>query len=353
MRMFLVFVAGTPRVPGSAAAVDNGRSTGAGGRLNCCPRIILGGQLQHAARTGEQAHGGAHRAGLGVALVAGSAIVWSFGGTIARYIDVPDSWTVVFWRSLTAALYLLLFMLFRYGARGMVRHFRDMGFAGLGVALCFATASTSFVVALAHTTVANILLMQAGVPLIAALLGWVLFRERVPGATWAAIAAVIAGVAIMVSGSFAGKVSPVGDGLALLIAVAFASATVITRRHSHLSMTPAVFLGTVFAAAVSFLLAHQYAVSPRNFAFLFAFGALNLGLGLSLFVMGARLIPAALAALVGILEPVLGPIWVWLIHGEVPTSRTIIGGLVVFAALVIHLLREWSTKPQATPEAPA
>ena len=62
----------------------------------------------------------------------------------------------------------------------------------------------AFVVALAYTTVANILLMQAGVPLIAALIAWVLFRENVAPATWAAIAAVICGVAIMVSESLNG-----------------------------------------------------------------------------------------------------------------------------------------------------
>ena len=67
-----------------------------------------------------------------------------------------------------------------------------MGLPGLAVAFCFATASTSFVVALAYTTVANILLMQAGVPLLRALcLPWSLFREQVAAPTWVAIAAVI------------------------------------------------------------------------------------------------------------------------------------------------------------------
>ncbi len=105
----------------------------------------------------------------GILLVAGSAIVWSFGGAIARFLEVDDSWTIVFWRSLFAALFLLAFMLWRDGPRGTMALFKGMGLAGLGVALCFAIASSSFVVALAYTTVANILLMQAGVPLIAAL----------------------------------------------------------------------------------------------------------------------------------------------------------------------------------------
>jgi drug/metabolite transporter (DMT)-like permease len=283
---------------------------------------------------------------LGVLLVAGSALTWSFGGAIARFIAVDDNWTIVFWRSLFAALFLLGFMLWRDGPRGTVRLFRNMGAAGLGVACCFAIASTSFIVALAHTTVANILLMQAGVPLFAALLAWSLFGERVSRATWIAIAAVIAGVAIMVSSSFTGKVSPIGDGLALLISVMFSIATVITRRHANVRMMPAVCLGTILAAAASAFLAGGFVVSAPDAAWLFLFGAVNLGMGLAMFATGARLIPAALAALVGTLEPVLGPIWVWLIHNEVPGVSTIIGGSVVFAALFIHLLTDWRRQRQ-------
>lgn len=283
----------------------------------------------------------------GLLLIAGSAITWSFGGAIARFISVGDSWTVVFWRSVFACLFLLLFMLWRDGLRGTIALFRGMGLAGLGVACCFAVASTSFIVALAHTTVANILLMQAGVPLIAALLSWVLFREKIPAATWAAIGAVIAGVGIMVSGSITGDVSPLGDGLALVISLGFATATVITRRNAHVRMTPAVCLGMAIAAGVSASLAGSYLVTAADFGLLFLFGAINLGLGLAMFVTGARLVPAAMGALVGTLEPVLGPIWVWLIHTEIPTQSTIIGGSVVFCALVVHILVDWRRQPAA------
>ncbi|MFU0503880.1 DMT family transporter [Pseudaminobacter sp. NGMCC 1.201702] len=274
---------------------------------------------------------------LGVLLVFLSALCWSFGGAIARFIELQDSWAVVFWRSVWAAVFLLGFMFWRDGLRGTLRLFGGMGLPGLGVALCFATASTAFIVALTYTTVANILLIQAGVPLFAALLAWVLFRERVSGATWAAIAAVIAGVAIMVSESLGGQVSPVGDSLALLIAVMFSIATVITRRFAHVRMTPATCLGTMFAALFAFNQAGALAAPARDMAFLVAFGALNLGVGLAFFATGVRLVPAALAALLGTFEPILGPIWVWLSHNEVPSARTIIGGSVVFVALLVHI----------------
>jgi drug/metabolite transporter (DMT)-like permease len=273
----------------------------------------------------------------GVLLVFGSAAVWSFGGAIARYLSVTDSWTAIFWRSLFAGLFLACFMLWREGRAGTLQLFRAMGWAGVWVGVCFATASTCFVVALGYTTVANILLMQAGAPLFAALAGAVLFRERIGLPTWLAILAVIVGVGIMVSNSVAGRVSPIGDGLALLMSVAVAGATVLTRRHAEVGMMPAVFLGCVFAATIGGLMAGQLHISAADTALLFVFGALNLGLGMALFVTGVRLLPAALAALIGTAEPVLGPVWVWLVHAEVPGPRTLIGGGVVILALVLHL----------------
>jgi drug/metabolite transporter (DMT)-like permease len=275
--------------------------------------------------------------GYGAALVLGSAVVWSFGGTLARFLSIEDGWTVVFWRSLFAALFLLGFMLLRDGPRGTVRLFAGMGLAGIAVGACFATASTSFILALAYTTVANVVLIQAGVPLIAALMAWLLFRERISGQTWLAIAAVIGGVAIMVSESLGGRVSMVGDALAMLIAFVFAAATIITRRFAHVRMTPAVFLGTVIAGTVAAIQASGFAVTGQELFVLVIFGALNFGLGLALFVTGARLVPSALAALLGTAEPVLAPLWAAIFLGEIPGARTVLGGAIVLAALLLYL----------------
>jgi drug/metabolite transporter (DMT)-like permease len=293
---------------------------------------------EHAPAAASSSSGRSHRdERLGYLLVFLSALIWSFGGAIARFLDADDSWTVVFWRAFWAACFLICFLLWRDGRAGTRAAFRGMGLPGLAVAVCFATASTSFVVALAYTTVANILLLQAGVPLFAALIAWLVFRERVRFATWLAIAAVIFGVAIMVSDAFTGRVSPIGDGLALLIATSLSIATVITRRYAHVGMTSATCLAAVLAATLAATQAATLAVSARDMGFLFAFGAINLGLGLACFASGARLIPAAFAALLGTLETVLAPIWVWLVHGELPSTRTVVGGSVIFTALLVHI----------------
>jgi drug/metabolite transporter (DMT)-like permease len=278
--------------------------------------------------------------GAGALLVLLSAVVWSVGGTIALYLEGVDSWTTVFWRSAFAAAFLLGFMVWRDGWRGTGELFRGMGWAGLGVACCFAVAASCFVVAVGLTTVASIVLIQAGVPLLAAGIAYLVFGEKVGVVTAVAIAAVIVGVAVMVSNSFGGGGSALGNGLALLIALAFSVATVLTRRFSHVRMTPANCLGMMIAAAFAATQAPTLLVSGTDFGLLAVFGALNLGLGLALFASGARLVPAALAALLGTMETVLSPVWVWLVHGQVPDGRTLLGGGIVFAALIAHLALE-------------
>ncbi len=283
----------------------------------------------------------------GVILVAGAAIWWSSGGAIARMIEA-DPWTMVFWRSAFAAVALLGFILWRDRGR-TIALFRDMGWPGLAVAACFATASTSFVYALALTTVANILIIQSTAPFFAAVLARFLLGERVRLQGWLAIVAALGGVVIMVSDSVQ-RGSVVGDLLAGLIALSFSSAVVIVRRHHEVRMAPAACMATVFAGLVALPLAAPLAVSASDLGFLALFGAGQLALGMIMFTTGARLIPAAEAALLSVLETILGPIWVWIIFSENPGERTILGGLVVLAALIVHILLDLRRPEKPVPQ---
>jgi drug/metabolite transporter (DMT)-like permease len=309
---------------------------------------------------------GAHQAAaherLGISLVFLSAVVWSFGGTIARFLHIDDSWTVVFWRSLFAGFFLLGFLILRDGPKETLRLYRNMGIPGLAVAFGFATASTSFVIAISYTTVANVVLIQAGIPLLAALMAWAFFRERIGISTWMAIAAVIIGVAIMVTGRpvidalaalFTAPASTsataiaaeadqypqawIGNLLAVVIATVFAMTTVVTRRFQNVRQTPGASAGCFAAALFAASQAGSLGVTSGELGILFVFGALNLGLGMAMFVTGARLIPSALAALLGTAETVLSPVWVGLIHHEIPGIETMIGGAIVLAALLAYL----------------
>ncbi len=276
-----------------------------------------------------------HRAGL--MLVAGASVCWSTGGLIARFIEAGP-WTIVFWRGVACASFLLLFLAVR--ERGKVWPlFRAAGLPGVVAALCFATASTAFVLALQVATVASILIVQNTGPFIAALLAWVLMRERVRPRTWVALVIAAAGIVVMVSNRAIGG-GMLGFGLSLTIAIAFAAATVTIRYHRAVRMTPAACLASLIGALVALPLVEPFAVSTRDLALMWLFGVGQLGIGMVLFTTGARMVPAAEASLITVLETVFAGIWVWLALGENPGMATLAGGVLVLAAVVGHTLAD-------------
>jgi drug/metabolite transporter (DMT)-like permease len=283
----------------------------------------------------------------GVLFVVGATIAWSLGGTIDRFITVEDPWTIVFWRSLFAGIFIIGFMLARDGVAGTGRLISAARWPTVIVGCCYAISTVCFVLALALTSVAKILLIQSAVPIVAAVFSWFLLRERVPWHTLVAILMVVVGIATIVSASLGGGGSMAGDLLSLAIAVSFALSVVITRKHPEIRMTPAVLLGVTIAGVTAAILSSGLSVSMHDMGWLVAFGMVNLGLGLALFVTGARLIPSVLSALLSVIEPILGPIWVWLVHGEDPGIRTLVGGAVVLAALVFNIVMDARSAPVA------
>lgn len=277
----------------------------------------------------------------GVLLVIGATLAWSIGGTIDRFITNDDVWVVVFWRSLFAGVFILGFMMARDGVTGTRQLITSARWPTALVGVCYSISTVCFILALSYTSVAKVLLIQSAVPIIAAAISWVLLRERVPVHTMIAIAGVVAGISVIFSGSIAQNASLLGDMFALAIAVSFALSVVITRKYPGIRMTPAVLLGVTIAGTIAFFLSGPLAVSLRDFGFLALFGMVNLGLGLALFVTGARLIPSVLSALLSVIEPILGPIWVWLIHNEVPTGLVLLGGAIVMGALCFNMFFDW------------
>ena len=128
----------------------------------------------------------------GSLLVAGAALCWSTGGLIARFITA-DSWTQVCWRGGFSAAALLLFLLWREG-RNIGTVIRSQGLPGLAVALCFSAASICFIIALRHTTVATILVIQSTAPLIAGVIAWIWMRETISVVKAMAMLLALAGV---------------------------------------------------------------------------------------------------------------------------------------------------------------
>lgn len=285
----------------------------------------------------------------GLLLCALAAILWSTGGVVARTLE-SSGWTVIFWRSLFAVLFLVGLLVVRERNR-FFAVFRETGLAGVGIGLCFATASTGYVIGLQYTTVAKLLFLQGIAPFLAAILGWLFMRERVGSRTWIAMAAALVGIGVMEIEAFGGGGSPIGDLLGLLIAAAFAGATVIMRSNRKVRMTPAACLAALFAGLLAATQAPTLAISAADFPYLLFFGAGQLGLGMALFTSGGRHIPAAKSTLVSLLEPALGPIWVWLVYAENPGSYAIAGGVILLGSLTVYSLYDLQAGRRIAPPA--
>jgi drug/metabolite transporter (DMT)-like permease len=269
----------------------------------------------------------------GALLVACAAVCWSSGGLIVRLVGTSP-WTTSLWRSVFASLFLAVLLSVVRG-RNIVAQWREGGRPVVLVAACMAAASTCFIFSLAYTSVANTLILMSTGPYVAGLLGWIWLGEQVALRTWVTMSVALAGTVVMVSNSYAHGTA-FGDLLAIVMAVSFAVATVLVRRHPEIQMTSAAALSTALTGLIALPLADPFAISARDFGLLAFFGVGQFGAGFLLFMTGARLLPAAETALIGMLETVLGPLWVWLILSERPSSASLAGGALILAALVAN-----------------
>ena len=145
----------------------------------------------------------------------------------------------------------------------------------------------------------------------------------------------IVGVGLMVGGP--DRPSLVGVSLSFLMSVTFAGVIVVTRHRREVSMAPATCLSQLLVLIFAAPFAHPSEVGGRDLALLAGLGITQIGLGLILLSLGARLIPAAEVALITLLEIVLGPLWVWIALSEQPGALTLTGGAIVLVAVLIQV----------------
>ena len=289
--------------------------------------------------------------GKGVLLVVLAGLLWSFMGLAIRHIDTAGTWAILFWRSVGMVPVLLAFIAWRSGGRTVDR-LRRVGFAGPlgGLGLVFAFAGAIY--ALQATTVANAVFLFAASPFFAALLGWLLLREPVRPATWAAIAVAGLGMFIMVRDGLAGG-ETAGNFAAVLSAFGFAAFTLTLRWGKLEDMMPAVVLGGLFSMAVAVIVlgvrGEGLAVPVRDIVISVAMGAGMLATGMALYTLGSQVVPAAELTLLSMVEVLLAPVWVWLILGETASAGTFLGGGILLLAIAGNALSGLRRKRVAPP----
>jgi len=274
----------------------------------------------------------------GLAITTAGMLVLTPDSLLVLLIDLPP-WQTLMWRGYLQAFGIVcLVWLFSRGA-GFTA-FRSIGRAGLCAALCASFANVCFIFAVAHTSVANVLVIVATAPFFAALFSFVFLGERVPLRTWTAIAFTFLGIGVLGWGAL-GSGSLPGDLTALGTAVGLGAQFTVLRHARRVVMVPVpavsgVLSGSIGLCLSGFLPGGLSWPEGASLVYILAMGLLVLPVSAALINLGPRYISAAEVALIFLLETFLGPLWVWAVLGQVPATPTFVGGAIVVVTLAVH-----------------
>lgn len=267
-------------------------------------------------------------------MTAGGALIISPDALLIKLIALPDT-QILFWRGLLTALGFVAIVAVRNG-RGFMMAYRRCGWTGIGVAVLFSFSTFGFVLGNQYTKGGNVLMILAGAPLIAALLSRIFLHERQPLRTWISIGLCMLGTSLIVIDD-AGTGSWLGNGFALLAALALAANFTLCRTRPGIDMSPMLTLSGLLVAAMAALIGGAIgglAWPPAESAILLVLLCLCLlPLGFTLIQRGPLYLPAADVGLLMLMEVVVGTLWVWWILGERPAPIAMLGGALVLGTL--------------------
>ena len=283
----------------------------------------------------------------GILFVFAAGVLWSTVGLGIRMIEEAFVWQILLYRSISMSLFLYMLIRIRSGENPFSQ-IRRIGYPVFIAGLSLVVAYSGGIYSIQNTSVANAMLLFATAPFMAAVLGRIVLRERLRLATWIAIAVAIGGIAVMVvekSGSVALK----GSLAALGSAFGFAVFTVALRWGRTNEMLPAVLLSGLFAIAITLIICVSLQlpliINKNDSLISLGMGVFQVGAGLILYTLGSRSLPAGELALLSLAEVLLGPLWVFLFLGEAPSANTLIGGLILLAAIGSNALSRKRRKP--------
>ncbi|MEW6720423.1 MAG: DMT family transporter [Thermodesulfobacteriota bacterium] len=273
----------------------------------------------------ERDDGGRGRA---IALLVLTAVCWSFGGILIKWIEWHPM-AISGMRSAIAALTVLA--LFR-GARPTWSR-RE-----IGGAVAYAGTVTLFVVATKLTTAANAILLQYTAPVHVALFGPWFLGEPSRRRDVVSIAVILCGMALffmdrLTAAGFWGNIAALASG------ACFGWLTLFLRSQKGGSGIGSVLLGNLLAAAVGIPFMFGSMPDARSWAALLLLGTVQMGVPYVLFSIAVRHVPAVTAILVPMIEPVLNPVWVLLLMGETPGPMAVAGGIVILGTVAVRCVR--------------
>ena len=272
-----------------------------------------------------------------------AGVFWSFGPITVRYMVSAQDYIFqyLFFRGLSISTILILYLFITEGF-SFYKNFLKIGISGILGGIFLATAFVGFIFSITMTTAAVTLFMLAAMPFIAAIFGYMILGETLRRSSFLYMFIAFCGVCIMIlSDSIAG--SALGAFIGLLSASGFALYTVTIRWRPDTPKFTTVVMAGIFCSIFSFIVLgldlEKFYTIPTINSYLSILHGIIVGIGLILFTLGAKYLPAAELALITLMEVVGGVFWVWLpIFGinEAPNLMVIIGGSVITLAVILQ-----------------
>ncbi len=245
-----------------------------------------------------------------------------------------DTWGLVFYRGIIPFLTVFLGMLLIYKLN-FFKIFINSGIHGLIYVITFSITNITFVVSIQNTNVANTLVMIATAPMLSAVLSAIFLKEPTDKKTLISIIITFISVIYIFSDSF--KLGNVyGDVLGFVTAIGLAIGAVTIRSAKSKNLVPAAVVGKLFVGTFALFFIESFVLENSDLIIVPLMCILCVAVPFVLVTIAPRFIPAAEVNLFFLLETIIGPIWVWLIIKEQPTTETLIGGIVIIITIAIH-----------------
>ena len=277
-----------------------------------------------------------------VVLIAG--LLWSFGPYVVRHIDNAQQvpWQYLFTRGIVIFIILNLFLYLEEG-KEFIKNYMNIGISGFIGGIGLGIAMITFIYSITNTSAAVTLLCLAAMPFITALLGFMFLKESISVNVWAAIIIAAIGILVMAIDN-TGKNTIIGFIFGIISSIGFSVFSITLRWRKDTPKFTTVAIAGMFCAVVSAIMITindlNFLTSGKNHA-LFATHGTLVCLGLILYSIGSKHIPAAELTLLSLTEVIGGIFWVWIpILGinEIPSQSTVIGGFLIFLSIIYYSL---------------
>ncbi len=284
-----------------------------------------------------------------IVLLAG--LLWSFGPLVVRYMDDPHMvpWQYIFGRGLTIFIILNLYLYFEEGIN-FYKNYKKVGRSGIIGGCGLGIAMVSFIYSITNTSAAITLLCLAAMPFFTAILAYLFLKEKISLNVWISIFLATIGIIIMAIGNTE-KNSLIGFLFGVTSSIGFSIFSVTLRWRKETPKFTTVALAGLFCfvfAGLMILITQQPFFSSSYNGSLFSLHGTLVCLGLILYSIGSKAIPAAELTLLSLTEVIGGIFWVWLpLFGinEIPSTNTVIGGFFLFVSLIYYsLIMRWNKR---------